>query len=45
MSEELREYIERVKQGFIDDPADSEFQRGYLTAILDLEEYLEGANQ
>lgn len=45
MSEELREYIEKVKEGFINDPADSEFQRGYLAAILEIEEYLEGADQ
>ena len=44
MSEELRAYIERVKQGFINDPADSDYQRGYLRAILDLEEFFEGAN-
>lgn len=45
MSEELREYIEKVKEGFINDPADSEFQRGYLAAILEIEEYLEEADQ
>jgi hypothetical protein len=45
MSKELREYIEQVKAGFINDPADSDYQRGYLTAILHIEEFLEGANQ
>jgi len=45
MSKELREYIEQVKAGFLNDPADSEYQRGYLAAILNLEEYMEGLEQ
>lgn len=45
MTETLRQYLETVKAGFINDPADSEFQRGYLTAILELEEFLEGATE
>lgn len=45
MTQELRDYIEQVKAGFLNDPADSEYQRGYLTAILNLEEYMEGLGQ
>lgn len=44
MNEELRAYIKLVKQGFLNDPADSDFQRGYLRAIIELEEFFKGAN-
>jgi hypothetical protein len=42
MNKELRDYIGQVKVGFINDPADSDYQRGYLTAILDIEDFMEG---
>lgn len=33
-------YIERALAGFLDDPADSDHQRGYLSALLTI--YTEG---
>lgn len=38
--ERASRYIERAFAGFLNDPADSDYQRGYLDAILTL--YLEG---
>lgn len=39
-AEKASRYIERAFGGYLIDPADSDFQRGYLCALLDL--YTEG---
>lgn len=33
-AEKASRYIEQALAGFINDPADSDFQRGYLAALL-----------
>ncbi|MXO72899.1 hypothetical protein [Alteraurantiacibacter buctensis] len=38
--EKASRYIERVFKGYLMDPADTDFQKGYLAALLDL--YTEG---
>lgn len=32
------DYLDRSVASFVDDPADSDFQRGYLAALLDMAE-------
>lgn len=39
-AEKASRYIERAFTGYLADPADSDFQQGYLSALLDL--YREG---
>jgi hypothetical protein len=39
-AEKATRYIEAAFAGYLGDPADSDFQRGYLAALLDL--YREG---
>lgn len=39
-AERASRYIESALSGFLNDPADSDFQRGYLAALLTL--YTEG---
>lgn len=34
--DELKEYLDSVVAGFKDDPASSAYQRGYLSAIVEL---------
>lgn len=36
--EKASHYIEQALAGFINDPADSDFQRGYLAALLTMYE-------
>jgi hypothetical protein len=42
-AEKATRYIEQALIGFINDPADSDFQRGYLAALLTI--YEEGLNK
>lgn len=37
-AEKASRYIEQALAGFINDPADSDFQRGYLAALLTIYE-------
>lgn len=37
-AEKASKYIEQALAGFINDPADSDFQRGYLAALLTMYE-------
>lgn len=37
-AEKASRYIEQAMVGFINDPADSDFQRGYLAALLTIYE-------
>lgn len=37
-AEKASRYIEQALDGFINDPADSDFQRGYLAALLTIYE-------
>lgn len=37
-AEKASRYIEQALSGFINDPADSDFQRGYLAALLTIYE-------
>jgi hypothetical protein len=39
----IRPYIERAIDGFLADPPDSDFQRGYLAGLLNI--YREGLNR
>lgn len=39
-AEKASRYIEQAFRGYLNDPADSDFQRGYLAALLTL--YQEG---
>ena len=35
-SKRIEKYLDRVLEGFVDDPADSEFQLGYLAALKEI---------
>jgi hypothetical protein len=43
MANSARDYVDRALDGFLRDPADSDHQRGYLGALLDV--WTEGAGE
>jgi len=38
--ERVQKYLRDVVDGFVNDPADSDYQEGYLQAILELQAFI-----